>query len=412
MKRWMDWAGMGAVGLLLGSAFYYLRRVRVFARMVLVGLAIFAVVGSSVPASAAEFRHVHTYTLRTNEVVHNDLVVMAGDVRIDGTVEGDLISFSRSVTVNGTIKGDLISFARDVQIVGTVSDDVRGFAQNLTIEGNVGKHVTAFCQKLDLREKSQVGSNLYAFAGEMQAKGHLLRDLTLFAGETLLSGQVDGAVRIQGDRLTVASDARIPGTLVFRGHRKPEIESGALIGKLDFVQLTRKPAYVQPRYYLKQAIRYAGTLLLAALLIWLGPRPFQRVTANVGSLARGAGLGLLLAVAIPVVAVILMITWVGLPIGIVMAGLYLILLYCGQIFVGTWLGAKLLSHPEAKLASIGAAAVGLLIYRVSKFIPVVSYVVTCVVAFIGLGAICYEIYTHLQPRGTAPSAPAPIASTQ
>lgn len=406
MKRWMDWAGMGAVGLLIVSALYYLRRARVPARMALVTFALLAVLAVPSPAGAAEYRHDKAYTLRANEVVHNDLVVMAGDVRIDGTVEGDLISFSQSVTVNGTVKGDLISFARDIQINGTVTDDVRGFAQNLTIEGNVGKHVTAFCQKLELRDKSQVASSVYAFAGEVRINGHVLRDLTLFAGRTLLSGQVDGAVWIKGDMLSVASDAHIPGTIAYRGHQKPEVESGAVIGKLDFDQIVRKPVYAQSRFYLKQAIRYVGTLLLAALLIWLAPRPFERVTANVGSPLRGAGLGLLLLVAVPLVAIILMFTWVGLPIGLVMAGLYVILLYCGQIFVGTWLGAKVLTRPQEKLASIGAAAVGLLIYRVSKFIPKVNVVVTVVVAFIGLGAICYEIYSQLRPKPAPPVAPA------
>lgn len=411
MKRWIDWAGMGALGLLLASALYYMRRIRVPARLALVGVPVLFMLGAAAPASAVEIRHTHSYTLPAHEVVHNDLVVMAGDVRIDGTVEGDLISFSRSVTVNGTVKGDLIAFARDIRITGTVSDDVRGFSQYLTIEGNVGKHVTAFCQNLDMRDKSQVGSNVYGFVSEVRAYGHLLRDLTLFAGDTVLAGQVDGVVRLRGDRLTVASAARIPGTVVYRGHKKPVIESGAQIGKLDFVQIVRKPRYSQPGFYLKQAIRYVGTLLLAALLIWLVPGTFHRVAANVGSLGRGAGIGLPLAVSIPVAAVILMITMVGLPIGLIMGALYAILLYGGHIFAGTWLGAKLLSRPEGKLASVGAAAVGLLIYRVSKFIPYVGPLVMVVAAVVGLGAICYEIYSHLRPRSVVSPTPAATAST-
>lgn len=412
MTRWMDWAGMGAVGLLLASAFYYLRRVRVPARIALVSIAALVMLGAASPAGAVEFRRQQgSYTLPANEVVHGDLIVGGTDIRIEGTVEGDLISFSRSVTVNGTVKGDLIAFARDIRVSGTVTDDVRGFAQYVTIEGKVGKHVTAFCQTLELREKSEIGANVYGFVGEAQVNGHLLRNLVLYAGESVLAGHVDGAVRIQGDRLTVASGARIPGTLVYRSHRKPVIESGAQIGKLDFVQVVRKPRYTQAGFYLKQAIRYAGTLLLAALLIWLMPGPFERVTANVGSLGRGAGLGLLLVVSIPVAALILMITMVGLPIGLIMGGLYAILLYGGHLFVGAWVGAKLLSRPEGKLATIGAAAVGLLIYRASKFIPFVGTLVTFLAAVIGLGAICYEIYVHLRPRGGVSPAPAVTAST-
>ncbi len=412
MKRWIDWAGIGAVGLLLASALYYVRRIRVPARMVLVGLAILIILGAAAPARASEIRHIHgSYTLPANEVVHGDLVIGGADIRIEGTIEGDLISFSRSVTVNGTVKGDLLAFARDVRVNGTVSDDLRGFAQNITIEGNVGKHVTAFCQKLEISDKSQVGSNVYGFAGEVRVNGHLLRNLFLYAEETDLAGQVDGSVRIQGHRLNVASSARIPGKLFYRGYGKPVVDSGAQVGAMDFVQRVRKPRYTQTSFYLKQAIRYVGTLLLAALLIWLAPATFHRVAANVGSMGRGAGLGLLLFVSIPVAAVILMITWVGLPIGLIMGGLYAILLYAGHIFVGTWLGAKILSPAEGKLASVGAAAVGLLIYRLSKFIPVVNYVVTFVAAVVGLGAICYEIYTHLRPRAALPAGPAATAST-
>ncbi|HEY4683540.1 MAG TPA: zf-HC2 domain-containing protein [Candidatus Acidoferrales bacterium] len=411
MKRWIDWAGMGALGLLLASLFYYLRRIRLPARMALVSLALLIMLGAASPAGAVELRRRHgSYTLPANEVVHGDLLIGARDIRIDGTIEGDLISFSRSVTVNGTVKGDLIAFAREIRVNGTVSDDLRGFAQNITIEGNVGKHVTAFCQKLEISDKSQVGSNVYGFAAEVRVNGHLLRDLVLYAEETVLAGQVDGSVRIQGHRLNVASSARIPGKLFYRGYGKPVVDSGAQVGAMDFVQRVRKPRYTQPRFYLKQAIRYVGALLLAALLIWLVPRPLQRVVANVGSLGRGAGLGLLLAVSIPVAAVILMITMVGLPIGLIMGGLYAVLLYAGHIFAGTWLGAKVLSRPEGNLASVGAAAVGLLIYRLSKFIPYVGPLVTLVAAVVGLGAICFEIYSHLRPRAALPSAPAATAS--
>jgi hypothetical protein len=97
-------------------------------------------------------------------------------------------------------------------------------------------------------------------------------------------------------------------------------------------------------------------------------------------------------IATPVVAVIMGITIVGLGVAIALALLYAVSIYAAQIFVGTWVGVKLLGAASSTGALAGRLALGLALLRIAKQVPYAGELVASVAMLWGMGAIGLSIY--------------------
>ena len=92
-----------------------------------------------------------------------------------------------------------------------------------------------------------------------------------------------------------------------------------------------------------------------------------------------------------------------------MAGVmaYAPILYVAQVFVGTWLGNKIMGQPSAVTSAVvGRMAVGLLILRVAGLIPFLGGLVWLLVLLWGTGAVLLGFYRTSRAE-SAPNAPLP-----
>jgi hypothetical protein len=72
---------------------------------------------------------------------------------------------------------------------------------------------------------------------------------------------------------------------------------------------------------------------------------------------------------------------------------YAPILYMAQVFVGTWLGNRIMGEPPAVTSAvIGRIAVGLLILHAARLIPVLGGLVGLVVVLWGTGAVLLGFY--------------------
>lgn len=390
-----------------------LRRVVPFA-LILGGL-LLAGLASPETARAAEYHRVggETYTLPEGAVVHNDLVVSGLTARIDGTVEGDLLVSARTVTISGHVTGDVIAWAQDVringkvdgscvcgaqtlQINGQLGGNVRAFAQVVLVEGSVGKNLMAWSQVAEVSSKGRVGGSVMAFAGSFLADGRIEHDLAVLSEKEELNGFVGGNANLASGRLTLGPQADIRGSASYRGQYRPEVSPQAKLGSPLAVTLeNRWNKYAHPRYYWWHVLRLAAAFLFGLVFLLLAPEFFSRAVRAGDRIGAALGFGAVALIATPVLAVIACITLVGIPVGIASLVLYVALLYSSQIFVGAWLGVKILGPAAGRKPEIARLALGLVLLRLCFVIPVVSTVVVSLVTTMGLGAVVLAVYNQM-----------------
>ena len=361
-------------------------------------------------ASAAEVRRGRDVLIPASEVIHNDLIVASPSVRVDGTVEGDLIAATRSLTVTGHVTGDVIAFSGETVIDGTVDGNVRVMTRSLVLQGMIGKNVTAFANSMDLIPRSSVGGGMIAFAGDADLGGKIQRDLLGFVARADIDGLVGGRVWVRGGNLTVGSTGEIRGPATFEGPRQPVVEAGAKLAspfQVEITQARRRGRRSVTGVVIRAIFSYGAALGIGILLLAIFPGFFRAAMRETAAIGLPIGVGAIILIAsvfVLILGVLLLIAGSGAGVASVLA--YAPILYVAQVFVGTWLGNKIVGEPPAAPGAgigpvAGRMAVGLLIFHVVRLIPILGGLVGLAVVLWGAGAVLLGFY-RLSRVETAP----------
>jgi hypothetical protein len=232
-------------------------------------------------------------------------------------------------------------------------------------------------------------------------------DVVMFNGPVTITGTVRGNVVSFNGRVTVRSGATVTGDVVSRS--APTIEEGATVRgdvRRGPGELFREP-FPFFGYLAAWLAVSVSVLLLGLIFILLAPRAADALDAA-GRTAPGPviGWGLLLAIGLPLLAVLLLVTLVGIPFGVGLS-LALALIYSFGYTMAAWLvGRRILASPRSRLA---AFLVGWAILRLLALIPIAGGLIGAVAVVIGLGAIAVAVWRarRAAPAPTAAPAAAP-----
>jgi hypothetical protein len=238
--------------------------------------------------------------------------------------------------------------------------------------------------------------------GPAVVDGHAEGAVVALNGDIRVSGTVEEAVVALNGRATIANGARVGGDVV--SSKAPVVEPGATVeGETRTVRFSLRALgfFFWLLWWIAVTI---SLLILGVLLLALAPAAMgasQLVARN--EPGRAVGWGLLIAVGLPVVSVLVMLTVVGIPLGLV-ALLALALVYAmGYVVAALALGRTMVKEPRGRFLAFLA---GLVVLRLVGLIPFLGGLVTFVAAAFGLGALA--IAARRAARTPAPmGTPAP-----
>ena len=326
-----------------------------------------------------------------DEVVEGDLYTFSETVTIDGIVTGDLISFCKSAYINGTVKGDIIAFAESVELRGMAEDDFRVFARNIIVNGTIKKNVTAFCEIFSLNQESIVEQDVLFGCAQANLRGNILGSIAGGAGFVNLTGEVGQDVDLSGDSINISSTAHIKGDLKICCSRETNIDPEALIeGEIEKVppKEKAKSKWAKPSFYIFKLIWLIAAIVIGVLAIKLMPKLTQIIIGEAQQYWKSLGIGFVFLIFTPIASIIVIITFIGLPLGLLSLTLYTALLYLSTIFVGIVAGMFILRWLNKPFeVSLIALIIGLLALHILFQVPYLGMVVHIVTLILGLGMI-------------------------
>jgi cytoskeletal protein CcmA (bactofilin family) len=394
-------AGLGAM--------FFRRRIRRGSALALVLAGFCTVLALPAPATATEFRNGGTVEVPKDETVKGDIYIHAQHARIDGTVDGDVIVFCQQFDLNGHVSGDVIAFSQSSHIKGEIDGNLRSFNNNTTITGTIGKNVMLFNEVVTVDANAKIGRSFTGFVEGLTLDGNVGRDALLFFARANISGKIGGEVRARGDSLEIGSAAVIEGPVKFEGNKPAEVSPGAkLASPVEFKQREHKPRYTQGHYYVWRIIWTAAFILFGMVLVLLAPK-FAEETVRAAELyAAPIGLGVLVFFGVPIAALIACVTVVGIPLGVLTLGAWMLMLFTAELVVGTVVGNWVLGKARYTWALIGRMALGFvivrLVYTPLEHVHVVGLLAGLGIWMWGMGAISLALYRRFQPV-IAPGAP-------
>lgn len=241
--------------------------------------------------------------------------------------------------------------------------------------------------------------------GTALVEGTVLESLVVINGDTEVSGTVEQDVIVFNGDVVIRSGAEIGGDLVTQA--TPTVEDGATIrGERGNVVVRFDPDVVGLGGRIAWWIGYSvSVLILGLLLLAFAPRVFPAVRdAAITRVGSSIGWGIGLFFLLPIGSVLLLVTVVGIPLGVFLL-LALAFLYTVGYVVATLAAGGLLlrSTPSRFVAFLAGWAV----LRLLALIPFVGGWLFFLGSVWGLGLMAVAIRSGSKDQPAAPAPPMP-----
>jgi len=328
------------------------------------------------------------------EVIDDDLYFMGRDVTINGTVNGDVFGLAQTVNINGTVNGTVLVGAQTIIVNGHVSRSVRLAGQTIDVSGNISGDLIAFGNVVNIRSQAKIGRDLFLGAQTARIEGVIEEDILGGAGEVTVNNAVGGNVKLNVEKLTIASAASIKGDLSYTSEAQAIIDSSAHIGgkTTHKVPEAKKPAeHPFVKSLRGKVIGFLMVFLIGLIVVLCAPRTITSMADAIRIKPwRSLGWGAVILFATPLAALIICFTLIGIPLALIGLVLYGIAIYLSQIPVALLIGLLIIKRStviESKGLLIGALAVGLVILVILRWIPFAGFWFGLAAVLFGLGTL-------------------------
>jgi cytoskeletal protein CcmA (bactofilin family) len=245
--------------------------------------------------------------------------------------------------------------------------------------------------------------------GTVRIAGHVTGDVISVSGPVRVTGRVDGDLIAVSDRAFLGSTARVGGDLRY-GDERPVLARGASVGgkvsNEDWADAANGWGWVSLiGWWLAVSV---STLVVGVLLVALAPAALYAAERAVRErLGATVAWGLGIAIGVPLLAVLALVTLVGIPFGIALLLATIPVLLVAYVTSAWMLGRRVLRNRSTSRWAALFAGWGIL--RVLALIPVVGALVGLVATVVGLGALAVALWRAGRPDAPAarPDAPAP-----
>jgi hypothetical protein len=295
-----------------------------------------------------------------------------GDRRI--SVSGDVL-----VARGETVRGPVVTVDGDATIAGTVTDYV-----------GVGD-------------------------GDLIVSGHVTRGVVVVHGDAHISGRVGGDVVALTGRVIVTANGHVGGDVVSR--LDPRIARGTVAGQVKRVDL--KGIFTGLIIGFLALLWLAVTISIAVFgLVFVGlfPRAADTAAAAGRKVGGSIGWGALVGIVGPLAGALVLVTIVGIPLGLGMLSALNLLAPLGYVTTALVIG-RIWVKGTTNRARLGAFFAGFGILRLIALLPGIGLIVWFAACIYGIGAVSMAAWYGGRARRpdapTEPAAPAgePVAPT-
>lgn len=328
-----------------------------------------------------------------------DRYIAGGSVKVLEEIEGDAVLAGGVVNVSNSVSGDLLAAGGFVIITADIGDDIRSAGGLVAIVGKVGNDVTVAGGLVTIDTKSTVGGRAWLSGSIVNVDGNVNRDLNVNGGRVTVTGTIGGDVEVHADSIEIAPSAVIRGTVTYSSPKEAVVHEDAVIeGSVNRQEFD--PGDIETwGTRISSSIKFYLSLAISAIVLFLVcPRTSARVVQPLqDSPFKSLGLGILVFFATPLIALTLLISVLGIPLGLIALTMFIVALVGGLLVAMTWVGDVVFrlvgQNPDTskwmRTLSIASAAAILLII---DLIPYVGGLVYFALLLLGFGAVTLYCY--------------------
>lgn len=328
-----------------------------------------------------------------DNATHEDKYIIGDSVVIDNIIDGNLFVIANDVTIKNQIIGNAFICARSVNLddQGYISNSLYVATQDLKITG--------------------ISYDIFAVAENASISGYIYRDLHIAADTIELLSTVGRNASIATKNISFIDkeveainnnddnsddmpvvQGQILGNLNYSAEKELEIPSGIVSGKITYSNSIFSLVKTNPI----MSIIYFTLFVMALFGIykWLAPKFLNKSGDLITTKPfKTIGLGILSLIAIPVVAIILLIAHITSTVGLFFLAIYLVLIFASKatfvIALNNIIAKKLKFEKTLKTFLLLIATT--IAIKLITMIPFVGIVLSFIFIIVGAGIITRNI---------------------
>lgn len=290
-----------------------------------------------------------------------------------------------------------------------------GFVAGADVEVNSNTLFGAVAGQ-NIRFNGTTTKDLFAAGASITINGVVNRDLYVAGQDVKITGNIDGNIYIASESLIIEETANIKGNIKFYG-TKLEVKNAKIEGKLYHYEgiettgidnleielmknentLTIKEKIISVGYSL---LRY---LFLFLIITFAFPKLLKNIKEKyafrtIADHLVTAGTGIIAMFLFPVIALLLLISNIGLSVGIILLALYIIFIYITTIVSGYVLGTIITEKVIKKVKNdYLAGLIGITSVLLLTYVPYIGTLVSLISILYGFGIIA-KLLTNRENR--------------
>ncbi len=320
-------------------------------------------------------------------------IIFASDVKIKSDISGDLTSFSSTAQVDNKIDGSAYIFAGRANINSPeITNRLVVFAGEVNVSGNIKGDLIVFGGTVNIDSSSIVSGDIFAYGGNVYINGRTSGNLKVGGGKVMLEGAViEGDAQIKSDQILISESSSVNGKLSYWSAKEGNFPEGVIKGATEFNKVKTKA--FSSSYAVISSLAMAAFLVLAVLFLF-GKKLERIVTLAYEKVGATLLAGFLIAVVLPLVLMILMISYVGITFALAILFVYIAAWFFAYAYGAILAGSAIvrwLSKSSSMKVDWSAAIIGVLALVLVGYIPVVGGIVSFLLMLAGMGMVYSQL---------------------
>lgn len=347
-----------------------------------------------------------------DDAVNDNYYITGSNVTINDDIDKDLNIAGVNVVINSNITGDLHIAGKNVVIKGNIGQDLMVLGGTVELKGNVKGDVLVFGGKVIISENSLISGDSIVLGGEFEYLGNISGNLNTITGNVNLNGYIGGDSIVTTQKLIVGNffDTKTDSSVLYFSPEKAEVSEEVS----DNFVYNRTKEWKESRiiqsnissfFGFWSLLRFITTILMIYLIIHLF-KPFTNTVINFGDKKWVSALiiGLIVTIAVPAIAILLMVSLIGLPLGLILLTVFTIVfiirIAVASMIVGGWF-KELYEKKKGKNhkhTNMLFSIIGLVALLLVKLVPYVGDMIYFAISLIAIGAIMHYLYKTVFKR--------------
>lgn len=308
------------------------------------------------------------------------------DVIENNIVNHSLFTAGNSVLINSKVKGIHLIAGNNVNVKGNAEYHMLA-GNTINFSGSSKNDLFIAGNNINLLKEATIGRDVYIAGNSVNINTDIKGNMFITASDvTINSTLISGNLSINANNITISDTTTIKGTLSYNEQANAKLNTTNInaIEKIKEIESTSD----QTSAVVTFLISFLTLLVVASTLNFIFPKISNYLANTKFDKKIGKTLlkGLAILVLSPIISILLLITVIAIPLGLINFVIYIIACYLSlaitSIYLGKLLSNRLFKEPKNSYLEI---LIGVIFAKIISFIPILNIICIIFAILLGLG---------------------------